>query len=282
MKQITCQYAIVRFAPFIDTDEFANVGIVAISPANRFFGFELITRKTSRITDFFKGLEQKALKASLTSLKDELERINSLLKLKGFDKRLVHNDVNIANHLFEELIKPRENLIQFGARRAILTDTPESVVHELFNCYVEKDVVTHLATRKYNEAIMTQSVTTLLNKEKVAGLFMKRTYDGAGEKISLPFVSVCRNNQIIKAIKPLDLNLKDASSIISKGAKWEYRIRSLQSSEKLNGPMMFAVNQPTNENHKEAYDEAIDRLSANNNIVVPFDDKNQIVAYATQ
>lgn len=39
MTRIACQYAIVRFAPFVETEEFANVGIIMIAPKQRFFGF---------------------------------------------------------------------------------------------------------------------------------------------------------------------------------------------------------------------------------------------------
>ena len=38
MKNTACLYAIVRFCPFIETEEFANVGVILIAPDAKFLG----------------------------------------------------------------------------------------------------------------------------------------------------------------------------------------------------------------------------------------------------
>ncbi len=53
MTRIACQYAIVRFMPYIETGEFANVGILLWAPKTRYLGFKLLRRKHARITQFF-------------------------------------------------------------------------------------------------------------------------------------------------------------------------------------------------------------------------------------
>ena len=50
MNKVACQYAIVRFAPFVETGEFANVGIIMMAPKQRFFAFELELKRYKRIT----------------------------------------------------------------------------------------------------------------------------------------------------------------------------------------------------------------------------------------
>ncbi|MGM0927683.1 MAG: DUF3037 domain-containing protein [Pseudomonadota bacterium] len=35
MKRIACQYVILRFMPYVETGEFANVGVVMIPPHSR-------------------------------------------------------------------------------------------------------------------------------------------------------------------------------------------------------------------------------------------------------
>lgn len=74
MNKIACQYAIVRFAPFVETGEFANVGILMIAPKERFFGFKLETRRHGRITRFFEELDRKHYTQALYQVREELTR----------------------------------------------------------------------------------------------------------------------------------------------------------------------------------------------------------------
>ena len=50
---IPCRYAILRFLPYVETGEFANVGVVLMSTAGRYFGFRLLGRRVARVTHFF-------------------------------------------------------------------------------------------------------------------------------------------------------------------------------------------------------------------------------------
>ena len=60
MNKVACQYALLRFRPFVETGEFANVGVVLLAPEARFFGFRLLKRY-GRITQFFHQLPIKPL-----------------------------------------------------------------------------------------------------------------------------------------------------------------------------------------------------------------------------
>ncbi len=70
---IACHYAIVRFTPFIETGEFANVGVVMFAPGVRFFAFRLMVNRYARISNFFEGLDPKVFKASISSLREEMD-----------------------------------------------------------------------------------------------------------------------------------------------------------------------------------------------------------------
>src|SRR5690554_2694543 len=78
MKRIACQYVIVRFMPYVETGEFANVGVVMISPRDRYFGFKLETRRYARLTSFFKDLEGRLYRSAIYAVKQELERVHAL------------------------------------------------------------------------------------------------------------------------------------------------------------------------------------------------------------
>ncbi len=134
MKKIACQYVIVRFAPYIETGEFANVGILMSAPKQRYFGFKLATKHHSRITHFFCGLKPKLYRETLKVLSQELERVGEMLKKE--------NDIDSANNLFYETVRPREIIIRFSESRVVLADEPKSKLKELYAFYIERNFVT--------------------------------------------------------------------------------------------------------------------------------------------
>ena len=158
MNKVACQYAIVRFAPFVETGEFANVGIIMMAPKQRFFAFELELKRYGRITRFFEDVDAKLYRKTLYNLKAELERVGDVLKVHGFDKRFKTNDIDFANGLFKEVVRTRETIVRFGEIRTVLTDDPKAKVEELFAFYVGRNFV----TKKYQEQLLESKVRKLL------------------------------------------------------------------------------------------------------------------------
>src|SRR5690606_13433554 len=79
MTRFACQYAIVRFMPYVETGEFANVGVLLWEPKNRYLGFKLLRRKYGRITQFFEELEKAVYLRAMGDLENELSRVKQLL-----------------------------------------------------------------------------------------------------------------------------------------------------------------------------------------------------------
>ena len=50
-----CLYSIVRFAPFAETEEFANVGIVLSAPAIKCMEYKLATESLGRVSRRSRG-----------------------------------------------------------------------------------------------------------------------------------------------------------------------------------------------------------------------------------
>ncbi|MEI6957517.1 DUF3037 domain-containing protein, partial [Klebsiella pneumoniae] len=48
-----CLYSIVRYAPYAETEEFANIGVVMCAPKENFFDFQITKRNDSRVRSFF-------------------------------------------------------------------------------------------------------------------------------------------------------------------------------------------------------------------------------------
>lgn len=125
-----CHYAIARFTPFIETGEFANIGVVIFAPDKRYFGFKLLNNNFARLTHFFNGLEAANVKANISGLRDELDRITNLMDQPDMSNRI---------GIWTDLIKPRETMLRFSEPRIALAQDCRIKLLELYNYYVEHE-----------------------------------------------------------------------------------------------------------------------------------------------
>ena len=107
------QYAIVRFLPLAETGEFANVGIVLCAPDAGVFAFQFIPTQSERVQQFFPQLDKSLLPNTIKLLTDELNRIQQLAEQQSSTQLFA---------AFQELIRPREQLIRYSGLRSIYTE----------------------------------------------------------------------------------------------------------------------------------------------------------------
>lgn len=276
MKKTPCLYSIVRFTPFVETGEFANVGIVMIAPEQRYFEFKLMIQRHARVTHFFEQLESKVYRAAMRNLREELARAAGLLRQHGFDRRLKMNDVDFAKGLFTEIIRPRETVIKFSEPRAILADELAETLAELYGHYVERTFV----TREYQEAVLERGMRKWLYQARIADRF-DRLEVGDGEyHVTFPFVEQY-GGRPVKAIKPLHLGHDQPTKIIEHGGQWLFRIGQLRKRNQLPDTVLFAVQGPAGDGPKgRAYDEIVGGLRETGVTVLPYGDKEHILAFA--
>ena len=55
-KRVACNYAVLRFLPYPETQEFVNIGVVLMCPELRWFDYRTETRRRDRVTGFFPEL----------------------------------------------------------------------------------------------------------------------------------------------------------------------------------------------------------------------------------
>lgn len=276
MNKIACQYAIVRFAPFVETAEFANVGIVMIAPKQRYFGFELELKRFARITHFFDDVDAKLYKKTLYNLKGELDRVNDLLKIHGFDKRLKTNDVDFTKRLFTEIVRPRETIIRFGEVRTVLADNPARKLKELFAYYVERNFV----TKKYHEELLESEVRKLLFRIHVGDRFDRASLGDENYHVTFPFVRQ-GDDETVKIIKPLHLAHQEPTKIYEHGAAWIYRINRLKGRYLDPDRVLFTLAGPDkDENRLLAYHEIEKELREAGVLTVAFDNQDEITRFA--
>ena len=103
IMKYACQYAIVRFLPYAETGEFANVGIVLTCPQTGYFDFKLLKR-VSRISAFFEELDASIFRNVRKTFTAELTRLRSVIMVApthDAERQQAPNKA-LANHLFAE------------------------------------------------------------------------------------------------------------------------------------------------------------------------------------
>ena len=274
MNKVACQYALLRFRPFVETGEFANVGVVLMAPEARFFGFRLLKRY-GRITQFFHQLDRKVYLSGRELLKEELDRFGAGLKHVALDGRKRMPDVALANGLFAELVRPREAMLQFDGLRIALADDPRAKLGALFDFYVERNFV----TKEYQERLLEGSVRKLLHRANVGAAFQAARIGTDDFEVSFPFVRK-EGEQPLQVIKPLFLAQPDSTRVLTHGGLWVDKVRRLRRRGALPGHVLFPVSAPSpGAKAFGAFEEIRDDLKAQGVVVVPAAQEDQILDF---
>ena len=273
MKKFACQYAIVRFLPYRETGEFANVGVVMLCPEAGVFQFRLM-RHVRRITAFFEELDVGIYRRAAGEFKKELVSVQKWLG----DQQEKTMDVELARHLFDELTRPREDLMRFEAVRVVLADDPEQQFEELFGHYVERN----FATKAYQEALLEKGMRKSLATDKLGAQYRAETHgDKTTYHVRLPFVHK-EGDRAIKAIKPLHLAHEDPTQIYEHGWAWLGKVNRLRDLHYLPEQTLFAVHGPaeTKGERFESFQEISRKMAADDVLVVPEQQTQRIIEFA--
>lgn len=277
MNRTACQYVIVRFAPFVETGEFANVGVLMIAAKARYFGFQLETRRYGRMTRFFEELDPRVYLNAVKALREELERVHGLLKVHGFDGRLKRNDTEFAARLFNEVVRPRESVIRFSEVRSVLAEDPKKKLKALFAFYVGRNFV----TKERKEAALESQVRRWLFQADLGQRFHQAAIGNEEYHARFPFVEQV-SERPVKVIKPLYLGQPEPSRIIDHGGAWALKLDELRYRGKLPRRVLFAVEGPgkLDDRLEHAFRRAIERLQNTGAMVADRDDRERLLEFA--
>jgi hypothetical protein len=261
MDKKVYQYAIVRFMPFIETEEFANIGIVAVCAKTGQINYKLQSKRYARITHFFEDMGHNLYLAAIRNLGTELAR------LKQFSTQ------DNAKGLFEELVRPRETIIKFGEERVILSTDLDKAVAELFEYYVGRKFV----TKEYQETLMEKRVKEILKLGNLESQYTKKTISDGVYEATFPFVS--NNNG--KALKPLHLAYEKPSQAIDHGMMWLNRVTELRRRDVLGENVLFTVDKPERGTKVyDAYEDLLYRFKSEGILTAQFDDRDRVLEFA--
>lgn len=275
MKKFACQYALLRFRPFVETGEFANVGIVMMAPEARFFGFRLLKRY-GRITQFFHQLDRKVYLDGRELFKEELDRFADELRRSALDGRKTQPDIPLARNLFAELVRPREAMLQFAEQRLVLADNPKEKLAQLFDHYIERNFV----TKEYQERLLESTVRKLLFRGQLAAQYRPERIITPDFTVNFPFV-LMGDGKAQRIIKPLFLAQGDTTKILNHGGQWVDKIRRLRKRNALPKDVLFPVTAPQMDAKAYgAFTEIRDDLVTIDVQVVSANDENEILKFA--
>lgn len=275
MKKFACQYALLRFRPFVETGEFANVGIVMMAPEARFFGFRLLKRY-GRITQFFHQLDRKVYLEGRDLFKEELDRFTGELRRLALDGRKTQPDIPLARNLFAELVRPREAMLQFAEQRVVLADNPKEKLVQLFDHYIERNFV----TKEYQERLLESTVRKLLFRGHMGTQYRPEKIGTPDFTVNFPFV-LMEDGKAQRIIKPLYLAQGDTTKILNHGGQWVDKVRRLRKRNALPKDVLFPVTAPqTDTKAYDAFTEIRDDLVTIDVQVVPANDESGILKFA--
>lgn len=236
MRKLACQYAIVQFRPFVETAEFANVGVVMMSPQGRFIDFRLLKRYR-RVTQFFHQLDRKVYLEAMAWFREELERATRLIKHEALDGRRTTFDEPLAQNLFVELVRGRESLVRFDEVRVVLADNPTQKLDELFAYYVERNFV----TKAYQERLLENTVKQWLHQERLS--FAAARVGNEEYSVRFPFVHETEAGTK-DVIKPLHLAHEELNKLYDHGDEWVSKLKRLRKAKQKPANVLFALNAP--------------------------------------
>lgn len=272
MRLVACRYAVVQFAPYRETGEFANAGVVLMCPETGFFGFKLQTRRAKRITDFFDELPRSFYFRAVKVMEDELQRVASVVANATSTGRADH-----LRQVFDNLIHPREAMVRFSAPRAVMTADPTVELARQFEHCVERA----FATPEYMEKAIEKRIKHLLDSLQLAAPFAPLRVGDDAFYANFPLVQQ-QGDTLTKIIKPFRLNQDEPVDIYKHGDAWLQKVKRLRNRNLLPDDVLFAVKAPplTDTKRHAAFEEIRNDLLNLEVQTVDEDAEREITAFA--
>ena len=275
-----CRYAIVRFMPYPETSEFANVGIVLMCPTAKFFGFKMLGRSVRRITDFFNELDTAVFKNARQLFEKDLNRIQLMVEHAFAGFGLKSNTMAYVDGIFNELLRPKEAIMYLAEPRAVLTSSdPALKLNELFEYYVARS----FAAKLPYERLIEKKIQNILSSVELTGKFQKMEIGDDQYHTKFPFVYVDQNKNPLRAIKALNLAHDDAVKLFDHGWDWVGKVKMLRKANILPEHVLFATERPNDAfGHRAlAYAEVKQELERYDVQVVSTENEDKIIEFAS-
>ena len=238
---IVCNYAVIRFLPYPDVGEFANIGVVVACPQTGFFDFKMATRQWARVTDFFPELDSDLLHAGRKMFAAELQRVKTMLTAnRQPEQACMAFEQDAFRTCFRELVRTRESVFRFSPIGTALTENPAAKLEDLYAHHVSRQFAQHDV---FQETVMAKRLTAVFRAANLASILRPRRFGDDVYHYDFPFVRDTEAGHT-RAIRPLHLAQMDTTKIIDHGDQWCRRIERLRKTTNFPDEVLFVVKKP--------------------------------------
>jgi hypothetical protein len=266
MSQVACSYAALRFLPYRETGEFANVGVVVWTPSAKFFGHRCNLRLGKRIRGFFPDLDLDIYRQALRGSQSMLTALRGQFAGVG-----TSDDVLVQR--FHELVRIREGLMTFGPAGALLADSPDQALEILY----QRLVLRQFASQpEYHEVVMRRRLADSLRAWNLMEFYQQEVQVGDDHfHITAPFAHLVELRPA-KILRPLDLDKKDSTLIYRHGDVWASALRRLREFNTMPDQVVVPVRLPAGGERMDAAQRVIRALTEVGATALPIDDQDAI------
>lgn len=195
MKKYACKYVVLRFAPYSETGEFANVGVLLYSKSHNLFVFKLDTADIgARVSKFFHIDDKQVFKFAMASYQKELAFVQ---------EQVAHHHMT-AQEAFDFLVKPRATLLRFSEVRTVITDSIEGTLNSIFGRMISHSSASQVKSRlKLSNVLRTQLDLLCLEQPFRRHKFSKSVFE-----VTYDFTQLSEQGEPLKLIQPIEINDK--------------------------------------------------------------------------
>ncbi|NOJ26211.1 DUF3037 domain-containing protein [Vibrio coralliilyticus] len=267
--KLALSFTTVRFMPFAETTEFANVGVLVCAPQIGYVDFKLAPAKFKRVSDFFDDLDGQLYAQAIATFEEELKYV------KKYGSELTGE--SLANFI-REITRTREGIMTFGEGGVLLTNNPKAELINLFDRFIGR---TFAESKEYREKQMVKALRQELTTALTSVKYKEQSLDIGFGSFRLPLVAKFANT--VKAIKPLAFDQQSPLLLADHGDRWISRVKHLLNGNALKKEdFLFTIEAPRSNKRefKAAFDiveKGMLELGVN---VVPFEQRKNILEFA--
>lgn len=273
MTMVACTYAALRFLPYRETGEFANVGVVVCAPEAGFFGFRCNHKLGKRLRGFFPELHLDIYRDAIKGVASLLTGVRDQLGRKAMPRDALHEGI-VAR--FHELVRAREGLLTFGPVGALLADTPEAALEDLHQRLVMRQFAQQA---EYHEEVMRKRLATCLRTWNLTAFYRRAIIGDDRFHVPVPFVHSIEG-KALKILRPLDLDRDDTTGIYKHGDQWLLSMRRLQRFNTLPGKVVIPVRLPAAGERRDAANQVVEEFKTFGALAIPIEDQDALLEAA--
>lgn len=233
-KQLALRYAVIRYMPYLETREFATVGVIVACPSTGYFDYKLTTRY-SRFSRFFPQFDLSLYRAAINYFSEELEEIKKITQQQDLSP-------DALRALFDQVTRDREAIVCTSAPRVRLNSSEDEGLAYLFNHYVHHGFV----TTENAQELLTKRVVGLVKGLPLRNPFKETKIGGNLFHATFPLVQVDERQEPSKIIKPLSLKHDDPNRMYEDAERWVGRVTRLKQTQQMpkQTDVLFAYDTP--------------------------------------